>query len=207
MNRPTPNATLPPSPPPADVVSARPITPYGFGMLVGAAFGLIDILANAGVVVAAPASVVLRALGVTAFAGLLLRMRRPGPTPPGRAVARMAFGRGYWLIVAAEVAAIAIGNAALSGPLGAPHASVAWISVVVGVHFLGLAALWQARFLIGLGIAIAVCGAIGLLAAAAGSSAAVIAAVGGLCPGGLLLGTAYWGSADRGRSRRTMGGN
>ena len=82
MNRPAPNTNRPSSPAPGEDVSLSPITPYGFGMLVGAAFGLIDILINAGVILAAPASALLRALGLAAFAGLLplMALRKLAPT-------------------------------------------------------------------------------------------------------------------------------
>jgi hypothetical protein len=43
--------------------------------------------------------------------------------------------------VAVEVAAIWAGSAVLSGPAGQSHAVVAWVTVVVGTHFLALAAL------------------------------------------------------------------
>jgi len=33
----------------------------------------------------------------------------------------------------------------LNGPAGLPNAVVAWVSVVVGVHFLMLAAIWRLR--------------------------------------------------------------
>lgn len=35
------------------------------------------------------------------------------------------------------------GAAILSGPLATPGAVVAWVSLVVGVHFLALAAIWE----------------------------------------------------------------
>lgn len=167
---------------------------YRFGLLIGAAFGLIDIEANAGVALPSPASTVLRALGVSAFVGLILLAPRTRPAPQNGATGGVSFGRGYWLVVAGEVAAIAIGNAVLSGPLDAPHAVVAWVSVVVGAHFFGLAVVWRMPFVRRLGAAIALCGALGFVAAAAGASAAPIAAIAGLAPGALLLGTAYWGS-------------
>ena len=64
-------------------------------------------------------------------------------------------------MVAAEVAGIAAGSALLNGPLDWPHAVVAWVSVVVGMHFAVLAAVWRVS-LSGLGAAIALCGLAGL---------------------------------------------
>lgn len=169
---------------------------YRAGLLVGGSFGLVDILVNAGVVLSSPASVVLRVVAVAAFVGLVVLTGSTRQMAPAHGSARMGVGRSFWLVVVGEVAAIGVGKAVLIGPLDAPDAVVAWISVVVGVHFLGLAAVWQAPFLRPLGVAIALCGVIGLVAAAAGSSPATVAAVAGLVPGVLLLGTSYWGSAS-----------
>ncbi len=64
---------------------------------------------------------------------------------------------------------------------------------VVGVHFVGLAVVWEQPFFRWLGAAIAACGAVGLVLAAAGSSDAAIAAVGGVLPGFVLLAAALAG--------------
>jgi hypothetical protein len=129
-----------------------------------------------------------------AFAGLaalLVRGRRL------RAAANPGGGNGfrgsYWLVVAGEATAILAGAAVLNGPAGLPHAVVARVSVVVGVHFLLLAALWRFTLFRFLGAAIALCGAAGLAAAASGAPAAAIAASGGVLPGILLLAAGYWG--------------
>lgn len=94
-------------------------------------------------------------------------------------------------MVAAEVVAGAAGLAVINGRRDAPQAGVAWIALVVGLHFLGLAAVWRQPFLSGLGAAIAVCGAAGLILAAAHASAAAIAAISGVIPGGLLIGVGW----------------
>jgi hypothetical protein len=71
---------------------------------------------------------------------------------------------------------------------------VAWVSVVVGVHFLVLAVIWRLALFRVLGTAISVCGAVGLIAAAAGATPVVIAVTGGLLPGVLLLTAGYRGA-------------
>ena len=73
---------------------------------------------------------------------VMLRRRRslPRSVPP---LAGRRFGQGYWLVVAVEVVAIAVGLALFNGPLHTPRAAVAWISFVVGAHFFGLAAIWK----------------------------------------------------------------
>ena len=83
------------------------------------------------------------------------------------------FGRGYWFVVAAEFIALYLGVRVLGGPLDAPEAGVAWVSLVVGVHFLALAAVFGERYFHWLG------GMISLIA--------------GVLPGAVLLGFGWWG--------------
>jgi hypothetical protein len=112
---------------------------------------------------------VLRVLGVAAFVAVLIALCRP---PRPAAVTRPAgggFRRGYWLVVAGEVVAIAVGQALLNGPLHAAQAAVAWIALVVGAHFIGLAVVWKQSFFHWLGASILLCGAIGLVLAVATS--------------------------------------
>lgn len=181
------------------------MTPEKLGSLIGAVFGLIFVLANTD---ALPPGLgtVLRVLGVVAFVAVLIALRRP---PRPAAVARPAssgFRRGYWLVVAGEVVAIAVGLALLNGPLHAPQAAVAWISFVVGAHFIGLAVVWKQPFFHWLGASILLCGAIGLVLAVAASPQGAIDAVGGVLPGALLLAISLWGAtrgADSDPARTT----
>ena len=157
-------------------------------------FGLIYVEVNAGPL-AAPAAAALRIAGAVVFAGLVaLLAARRGPGASAEVAAHSGFGRRYWLVVAAEVAAIAAGSALLNGPLDRPRAAVAWVSAVVGVHFFVLASLWRVSLFRWLGAAIALCGLAGLAAAGLGASAAVIATVGGVLPGALLLAAGYRGA-------------
>ncbi len=165
------------------------------GSFIGGVFGLIYVEVNAGVL-AAPAATALRIAGAVAFAGLLalLAVNR-GSGAPAAAAARGGFGPRYWLVVAAEVAAIVAGSALLNGPLDRPRAVVAWVSVVVGMHFAALAAVWRVSLFRWLGAAIVLCGLAGLAAAGLGASSAVIATVGGVLPGALLLAAGYRGAS------------
>jgi hypothetical protein len=180
-------------------VAARPGTdaPPGqrLGSFIGGVFGLIYVEVNAGDL-AAPAATALRIAGAVAFAGLLglLAVNR-GSDAPAAAAARGGFGPRYWLVVAAEVAAIAAGSALLNGPLDRPRAVVAWVSVVVGTHFVALAAVWRVSLFRWLGAAIALFGLAGLAAAGLGASSAVIATLGGVLPGALLLAAGYPGAS------------
>jgi hypothetical protein len=160
-----------------------------FGSLIGAGFGLVFVLANTGAVPSGVA-VVLRVLGVGAFAAVFVMAGRRLPQMGAvRPLAGRGFGQRYWIVVAVEFVAIAVGLALLNGPLHTPLATVAWISFVVGAHFFGLAAIWKQSVLLWLGASILVCGALGLvLAAIVGSSAGAIDTVSGVLPGYLLLG-------------------
>jgi hypothetical protein len=150
-------------------------------------FGFIYIMANAQLLPAAEATAA-RVIGILAAVGLLISLPRPDrPDPPG-----VGFGRGYWLIVAAEVAAGVVGLVVLNDLLAIHDASIAWISLVVGVHFFGFYVIWRLPVMVWVGAAITVCGAVGLLAAGLDRSAALIAVVAGIVPGAVLLAGGWW---------------
>jgi hypothetical protein len=93
-----------------------------------------------------------------------------------------------------EGAAIVAGSAILTGPLDLPGRGViAWVSVVVGVHFVALGAIWGGRLFHVLGSAIAACGIAGLVAAGVAASGAIVASFGAVVPGVLLLASACLG--------------
>lgn len=179
------------------------IVPGRLGLLIGAIFGLLYVEVNAGLLPEPWAAVLKIAAGV-AFAGLAAMCARDrGLRPAARPADHGSFGGSYWLVVAGEAAAIVAGAVLLNGPVGLPRAVVAWVSVVVGVHFLALAAIWRFPLFRLLGAGIALCGAAGLAAAAAGAAAAVIAATGGVLPGILLLAASYWGATSSQRTTPT----
>lgn len=161
------------------------------GSIVGAVFGLVYVLVNAGPLPRA-VGIPLQALGLAAFAVVVVAVARAddhGGQPP------TAGSRGaYRLVVAAEVAALAAGLAALNGPLDAPQAGVAWVSFVVGVHFVALGAVFREPLFHWLGGAIGACGLVGLALAAAGAGAETVAVLSGIVPGTLLLASGWWGA-------------
>lgn len=162
------------------------------GQLIGAIFGLVFVLVNAGALPSA-AGIPLRVLAIAAFIGLIIALRRVRmPQAAAGSTAPRTFGRGYRRVVAAEVFAGLVGIFVINGLLHAPSATVAWIALVVGLHFFGLAAVWHAASLRWLAAGMSACGAVGLILAACGSSLAVIAAVAGITPGALLLGSVWW---------------
>lgn len=161
------------------------------GSLIAAVFGLIYVLVNTGPLPPG-VGIPLRVLGGIAFAALLVALYRgPDHGAQGRTG---HFGRGYWLVVAAEVAALAAGLGVLNGLLDAPQAGVAWVSFVVGVHFFALAIVFGDSFFHWLGGAITVCGLAGLGLVVAGAAEAPVAAISGVLPGILLLASGWWGA-------------
>jgi hypothetical protein len=191
------------------------MTPEKLGSLVGAVFGLVFVVVNAGTLPTVIGTV-LRALAVVAFLVVLDALRRP--RRPRRTVASAAgrpggggFGTGYWLVVAAEVVSIAVGVRVLGGPLDTPDARVAWVAFVVGVHFVALAVVWAESVFHWLGGSMAACGVLGLTLAFAGAPHAAVASIGGVLPGALLLAFAVWGAtvgtdSRRSRADATVGG-
>ena len=158
--------------------------------LIGGAFGLIYVVAGAGAL-PSPAAPVLRVLAIAAFVGLLITARRAITEPGDRAPEIAPFSRGYWIVAAAEAAAIAAGVIVLAFGLHAPRAFLGWVTLVVGVHFFGLAHVWKRRFYTWLGAVITACGMAGLAAAAAGAPAAVIAGIAAITPGVILLASSF----------------
>ncbi|MFF2578206.1 hypothetical protein [Streptomyces goshikiensis] len=174
------------------------------GRIIGASFGLAFIQVNAGALPVA-AGTALRVLAVAAFVALLITLRRapapasgPGPRPAPRpeaaaeAAPAVHFGRRYRYVVAAEAVVGVAGIVVINNVLHTPRATVGWIALVVGVHFFGLAVVWRMPALHLLGAGLSGCGAAGLALAAAGAPQAAVAAVAGVLPGALLLGSAWW---------------
>jgi hypothetical protein len=166
------------------------------GSMIGATFGLIYLLINAGALPLA-ASLPLRAAGAAAFLAVLAAICRPrarstaSPTPSARGSEPV---RPFWLVVAAEAAALAAGLALLNGPLHAPNAGVAWVSTVVGAHFFALAIVFGQRFFHWLGAAIMACGLTGLALTGADARLQLVATISGIVPGALLLTSGWWGA-------------
>jgi hypothetical protein len=168
------------------------------GSLVAAVFGLVYVVVNTGPL-PAWAATPLRALGVLASVAVVAGAYRAARTHPVATAGRgRGFGTAYWLVVAAEAVALLAGVRVLSGPLDTPHAGVAWVSFVVGVHFFALAVVFRDSFFHWLGAAITACGSVGLGLAVAGTGEEPIAVVAGVVPGVLLLASGWWGT------RRTL---
>ena len=93
---------------------------------------------------------------------------------------------GYWLIVALEAGALFGGLAVINGVLHGQAVSVAWVALVVGVHFFGLARIWRMPLYYWLGAAMAILSLAGFLIYALGGSAAMVGLVAGVGSGAAL---------------------
>lgn len=168
------------------------------GSLIAAVFGAVYVAVNTGSMPPG-AQWPLRAIaGVAICAVLVGASRRLAARQPaaGRSDGPV-FQRAFWLAVCLEAVLIFGGVRVLAGPLGTPEAGVAWVSVVVGVHFFALARIFDQTFFNLLGAAIGLCGVAALLLAFTGAGLPSIDLVGGVAPGLLLLASALWGVQRR----------
>lgn len=155
--------------------------------MVAIAFGTVFVLVNSGGV-PAPWPLVIRVIGLLAAAllvvGLVLVVRRGSSVTPAP-VSGFVDHR-YWLIVALEAGALFGGLAVVNGVLHGKAVSVAWVALVVGVHFFGLARIWRMPLYHWLGAAMAILSLAGFLIYALGGSAAIVGLVAGVGSGAAL---------------------
>jgi hypothetical protein len=183
--------------------------------LVAATVGLGYVLVNAGAL--APTDTVL--LDVTAVVvylallGLLVRRRPARPVAsPARAGSagtirgwedpdRRRSGWGYRIVLLVEIVVGLVGLVLLDHLVDGPRVALAWVTVVVGAHFVGLGAVRHVRILQLLGLLVTLCGAFGLVLSATGATEARVAVTAGVLPGALLLASSYRAlRSARGRS-------
>ncbi|MEV7805192.1 hypothetical protein AB0O28_19795 [Microbispora sp. NPDC088329] len=157
------------------------------GLLVGAVFGAVFVLVNAQSPLHPVAVSVLKAAACLAAAGVLLMwIVSARNAHAGEGPRRPMFGRGYLIVVAAE-ALLLFGGIRLLAMWGRPEeTNVAWVAVVVGVHFIALAPIWKEWGIAVPGVLLTVLGAVGLVLA---STAAVawVPFVSGVLSGLVLL--------------------
>lgn len=159
------------------------------GIMIGSSFGLAFVLANVGGLPNGLALAV-RGIAILAFIGLVIRLVRmpvkATPTEAPEAGGGM-FARRYWMVVAGEIVVGAAGVVIINAGLGWSAATVPWIALVVGGHFLLLARVWQMPEITAVGGAIALCGAAGMVLAALGVSESTVRLVSGALSGCFLL--------------------
>src|SRR3954447_6272817 len=167
---------------------------------IDAAFGLLFVLLNTGSL-PGNLALALRTLAAMAFVAVVVLTVGRRPRRTARTPATAGFTRGYWLVVAGEALALAIGLALINGPLEVPRAAVAWVSLVVGLHFVALALVWGRRLFHVVGGALSLCGLLGLVLVGADSSAELIDGVAGVLPGAILLASGLWGATGAAATR------
>jgi hypothetical protein len=155
-------------------------------------FGFIFVEADAGGLPGGPQTAV-RVVGIIVALGLLAannRLRKAAASaghPVSLSARSSQLGPRYWMVVAAEVVALAGGFVVINEVIGAHALNVPWIAFVVGVHFFWLAPLWNRRvYYVVLGAAVAVLGLAGFALYAAGASALTLRVVSGIGSGVVL---------------------
>jgi hypothetical protein len=123
------------------------------GLAVGAAFGTAFVLANAHSPLGENVRFGLRIAIVGIDVALLLliatavrrRRARGNPRPAGSGETRAWFGRSFVWVVAGELFLLVAGLQLLRALDAPTQANVAWIALVVGLHFVAFAAIWRER--------------------------------------------------------------
>ena len=172
------------------------------GSLVAITFGTVFVLANSGGL-ARPWPLVVRVAGLSVAAllisGVVLVAR--GGSRATAAPAADFVDRRYWLIVTLEAAALFGGLAVINGVLHRSAVAVAWVALVVGVHFFGLAWIWHLPLYHRLGAAMTALSAAGFLIYALGGPAAMVGLVAGVGSGAALYAAVGVAVADALRDR------
>ena len=157
------------------------------GSTVALVFGTVFVFANSGGL-DAPWPLVIRALAV--LVALLLVAALVVTVHSGASATGESPGdpidRRYWLIVALEGVALFGGLAVINGVLHRSAVAVAWVALVVGVHFFGLARIWHLPLFHWLGAVMTVLGLAGFLISALGGTAPTVALVAGVGSGAAL---------------------
>ncbi|AXB47986.1 hypothetical protein [Amycolatopsis albispora] len=166
------------------------------GALIGAVFGTVFVMVNANEPLNPTFALIVRALAGLALASFLimavvaLRRGLAAPPSPGDRGATW-FGVKYWIVVVGELVLFAAGSAVLR-LLDAPsQTGVAWVALVVGIHFIPFASIWRQRSILVPAWLLTAYGAIGLIMALT-SAVAWIPIVSGVLSGlTLLTGSLY----------------
>jgi hypothetical protein len=156
--------------------------------MVATSFGLVFVIVNSGAL-PAPWPLVIRAAGVIAAVALVVATLRVARlTPPPEAPGGRGFAsRGYWAIVGAEAVALFGGLILLARLFHRPEVGVAWVAVVVGVHFFALARLWRMPMYTVLGAVMTALGLAGFVLVGSGAGASAVGLVSGVGSGVALF--------------------
>ncbi|MFF3669946.1 hypothetical protein [Microtetraspora malaysiensis] len=158
------------------------------GLLVGAVFGAVFVVVNAQSPLNSVAAILLKVAACVGAVGVLAMwfVSARGERGSAEGAQRNMFSRGYLFVVAAEVILL-FGGLRVLAIWGRPvEGNVAWVALVVGVHFIALAPIWKDWSIAVPGVVLTVLGAAGLVLA---STAAVawVPFVSGVLSGVVLL--------------------
>ncbi|MUL43905.1 hypothetical protein FZ103_22535 [Streptomonospora sp. PA3] len=185
------------------------------GVLIASVFGTVFVFVNAGdpmpaELVPAARIAAVAALAATAVLGLLAARSTapagastaPKPNRPGTSRRPPMFGRGFLGVVLTE-AVLIIGGLRAIRVFDAPvETNVAWIAIVVGLHFIVLARVWKDARILVPGAVLTLLGVAGF-ALAAVSLVPLIPLVSGVLSGvtllvcGVVATAAMWAAARR----------
>ncbi|MEV0623025.1 hypothetical protein AB0I81_57575 [Nonomuraea sp. NPDC050404] len=175
------------------------------GLLVGAIFGAVFVIVNAQSPLNAVTITLLRAVACVAATSVIAMWfaiaRRGRPT--GREQRNM-FSRGYLIIVLAEAILLFGGLRVLAAWQAPEQANVAWVALVVGVHFIALAPVWRTWGIAVPGVILTLLGTAGL-ALAPTPAIAWVPFISGVLSGAVLLTgsvTFGWRAATTGNPMR-----
>ncbi len=156
------------------------------GLFIGASFGTLFVLINAGSPLPTAVAIGLKILAVLALVSLVGAAGVISRSGPGDGVRMDQFGRGYRIVVLAEVVLL-FGGFQVLRLLDAPEQSrIAWVAVVVGVHFIAFLWVWRQRSILVPGVLLTVYGVAGLVMAPT-SAAEWVPIVSGVLSGVTLL--------------------
>ncbi|MFI6321063.1 hypothetical protein ACIBG8_26235 [Nonomuraea sp. NPDC050556] len=172
--------------------------PVNTGLLIGAVLGAVFVMVNAQSPLNPGVGTALRVVaiaGAVAVLALWFLAQRQVHGSPAEARQNM-FSKGYWIVVAIE-AVLLFGGTKLLTAWGVPtQVNVAWVALVVGVHFLGLAPIWKSRSILVPGAVLTALGLAGFAVAAAGS-VEWVPLVSGVGSGLALVAGSVWQSLRR----------
>ncbi|GLW35958.1 hypothetical protein [Actinoplanes regularis] len=175
------------------------------GSLVALGFGTGFVMANSGGL-PSPWPTVIRIAGAVVAIALLVTLLRVAPSAPAPRQGDVAgfTDRRYLYTVAGEIVALFGGLYVINQVLDAPEVGVAWVAVVVGVHFFPLARAWRMPLYNWLGTAMTALGVAGFLAHALGASDGTVGLIAGVGSGAALYATVAAAIQDT-RTRATQG--
>ncbi|MCP3805269.1 hypothetical protein NLX83_38990 [Allokutzneria sp. A3M-2-11 16] len=131
------------------------------GTLIGATGGTAFVLANAGAPLGSALTTAARVLAVVLLAAVLVvTFRQTGKPAADKATG--GFTKGYWFVVLAEVVALFGGFQVLRALEAPVQANIAWIAVVVGIHFVAFVPVWKTWTIAVPGVVMTILGGIGL---------------------------------------------